>query len=59
LLTVGASFPEVHALPTARFTTIRVRLLNLGARVIDIVSRVRLAFAAACRAAILIRHLAA
>jgi hypothetical protein len=46
-------------LATAEFNTIRLRLLKLGARVIEMASRVRLAFAAACPDASLIRHIAA
>ena len=43
----------------AEFNTIRLRLLKLGARVIEMASRVRLAYAAACPDAALIRHVAA
>jgi len=42
-----------------RVNTIRLRLLKLGARVIEIASRVYLAFAAACPDATLIRHVSA
>jgi hypothetical protein len=59
MLTVRGTIPRGHALATAEFTTIRVRLLKLGARVIEMASRVRLAFAAACPDATLIRHIAA
>jgi hypothetical protein len=38
--------------------TIRLRLLKLGARVIETASRIRLAFAAACPHAALFRQLA-
>ena len=41
------------------FNTIRLRLLKLDARVIEMASRVRLAYAAACPDAALIRHVAA
>ena len=58
LLTVRDAIPKAHALATAEFNTIRLRLLKLGARVIETVSRVRLAFAAACPDATLIRHIA-
>jgi hypothetical protein len=37
----------------------RLRLLKLGARVVEMASRIRLAFAAACPDATLIRHIAA
>ena len=59
LLTVRDAIPKAHALATAEFNTIRLRLLKLGARVIETVSRVRLAFAAACPDAALFRHIAA
>src|ERR1700736_1477253 len=39
---------NAHSLAKAELATIRLRLLKLGARVIETVSRVRLAFAAAC-----------
>ena len=53
--------PEPDARSGGRygFATIRLRLLKLGARVIEMASRVRLAFAAACPDATLIRHIAA
>ena len=50
---------RVHALATAEFATIRLRILKLGARVIETASRVRLAFAAACPDDTLIRDIAA
>jgi Transposase DDE domain group 1 len=59
MLTVRDAIPRAHALATAEFATIRLRLLKLGARVIEMASRVRLAFAAACPDATLIRHIAA
>jgi hypothetical protein len=59
MLTVRDAIPKAHALAKAEFGTIRLRLLKLGARVIENTSRIRLAFAAACPDAVLIRHLAA
>jgi hypothetical protein len=59
MLTVRDAIPKAHALATAEFATIRLRLLKLGTRVIEMASRVRLAFAAACPDASLIRHIAA
>src|SRR6266851_2943830 len=59
MLTVRDAIPKAHALATAEFNTIRLRLLKLGARVVEMASRVRLAFAAACPEAALIRHIAA
>jgi hypothetical protein len=59
MLTVRDVIPRGHALANAEFATIRLRLLKLGARVIETVSRVRLAFAAACPDASMVRHIAA
>src|SRR5436190_3674611 len=59
MLTLRGAIPKAHALATAEFNTIRLRLLKLGARVVEMTSRVRLAFAAACTDAALIRHIAA
>jgi hypothetical protein len=58
MLTMRDAIPTAHALAKAEFATIRLRLLKLGARVIEAASRVRLAFAAACPDAALIRQLA-
>jgi Transposase DDE domain group 1 len=59
MLTVRDAIRKTNALATAELATIRLRLLKLGARVIEMASRVRLAFAAACPEATLIRHVAA
>ena len=59
ILTVRDAIPKTHVLATAEFATLRLRLLKLGTRVIETASRIRLAFAAACPDARLIRHLAA
>jgi hypothetical protein len=58
MLTVRDAIPKTHALATAEFATIRLRLLKLGTRVIETASRIRLAFAAAFPDALLFRHLA-
>ena len=58
MLTVRDTIPKTHALATAEFATLRLRLLKLGARVIETASRVRLAFAAACPQAELFRTIA-
>ena len=58
MLTLRDAIPKAHALAKAEFATIRLRLIKLGARVIETASRIRLAFAAACPEAALIRHLA-
>lgn len=58
MLTMRDAIPTAHMLARADFATLRLRLLKLGARVIETVSRVRLAFAAACPDAKIIRQLA-
>ena len=58
MLTVRDAIPKAHGLANAEFATIRLRLLKLGARIIETVSRIRLAFAAACPEADLFRHIA-
>src|ERR1700676_895146 len=59
MLTVRDAIPKAHALATAEFNTIRLRLLKLGARVVEMASRVRLPVAAARPGAAVIRHIAA
>jgi hypothetical protein len=58
ILAVRDAIPKVHALATAEFATIRARLLKLGARISETAARVRLAYAAACPDAALIRVIA-
>ena len=58
MLTLRDAVPATHHLCTAKFATLRLHLLKIGARVSETVSRVRLAFAAACPQAELFRHLA-
>ena len=58
ILTVRDAIPKTHALATAEFATIRLRLFKLGTRVLERASRIRLAFAAACPEAALIRQIA-
>jgi Transposase DDE domain group 1 len=58
LLNLRDGIPKAHALTTAEFTTIRLRLMKVAARVIETASRVRVAFAAACPEAALFRDLA-
>src|SRR5271154_68201 len=57
MLTVRDAIPQVRELATAEFATLRLRLLKIAARVVETASRVRLAFAAACPEADLIRCL--
>ena len=58
VLAVRDAIPKTHALARAEFTTIRLRLLKLAARITETASRVRIAFASACPDAVLFRHLA-
>ena len=58
ILTVRDAIPKTHNCATAEFATIRLRLLKLGARVVETAARIRLAFAAACPEAALIRQIA-
>ena len=58
MLTLHEAVPTAHHLAKAEFATLRLRLLKLGARVIETVSRIRLAFAAACPEASLFRLIA-
>ena len=57
MLTVRDAIPKVRELATAEFTTLRLRLLKIAARIVETTSRIRLAFAAACPEADLIRSL--
>ena len=56
-MTVRDAIPKVRELATAEFATLRLRLLKIAARVVETTSRIRLAFAAACPEADLIRCL--
>jgi hypothetical protein len=56
MLTVRDAIPKAHRLARAECATIRLRLLKVGARIRESASRVRLAFAAACPDADLLRH---
>ena len=57
MLTVRDAIPKAQELATAEFSTLRLRLLKIAARVVETASRIRLAFAAACPEADLIRSL--
>jgi hypothetical protein len=48
MLGVRDAIPAPRDLAKAEFSTLRLRLLKIAARVIETASRVRLAFAAAC-----------
>jgi len=58
LLTVRDAIPRPQALATAEFTTLRLRLIKIAARIIETATRVRIAFAAACPEAELFTGLA-
>jgi hypothetical protein len=59
MLGVREAIPRPRDLAKAEFSTLRLRLLKIAARVIETASRVRLAFAAACPEAELFRSLSA
>jgi hypothetical protein len=48
MLTVRDAIPKPQPLASAEFTTLRMRLIKVAARVIETATRVRIAFAAAC-----------
>jgi hypothetical protein len=48
LLTVRDAVPHPQPLASAEFTTLRTRLIKIGARIAETATRVRIAFAAAC-----------
>jgi Transposase DDE domain group 1 len=58
MLTLRDAIPQPQPLARAEFTTLRLRLLKVAARVIETASRVRIAFAAACPDAALFASLA-
>ncbi len=58
ILAVRDAIPRTHDLVRAEFAALRVHLLKIAARITETASRVRIAFAAACPQAALIRGLA-
>jgi hypothetical protein len=58
MLGLRDAIPKPQALACAEFTTLRTRLLKIGARIVETVSRVRIAFAAAHPEAALFASLA-
>ena len=58
MLTVRDAIPRPQALATAEFTTLRMRLIKIAARITETATRVRMAFAAACPEAALFRGVA-
>lgn len=59
MLTVRDVIPTICELARAEFATLRLKLIKIGARVVETARRVRLAFAAACPEADLFRSLPA
>ncbi len=58
MLTVRDAIPKQQALATAEFVTLRQHLLKIAARITETATRVRIAFAAACPQAALLRGIA-
>ncbi len=58
MLTLRDTIPKPQPLASAEFTTLRLRLLKIAARVIETATRVRIAFAAACPEAALFSSIA-
>ena len=56
MLAVRDAIPKERDLAKAEFATLRLKLLKIAARVVEMASRVRLAFAAACPEAELFRR---
>ncbi|EPR14869.1 hypothetical protein M527_27200 [Sphingobium indicum IP26] len=54
---IQQAMPRTAALASAEFTTLRLRLLKVAARVVESASRIRIAFASACPDADLFRAL--
>jgi hypothetical protein len=55
---IQQAIPKAAALATAEFTTLRLRILKVAARVIETNTRIRVAFASACPDADLFRAIA-
>ena len=58
MLDLRDAIPQTHALAVAEFTTLREKLLKIGARIVETASRVRLALATGCPQASLFQKLA-
>jgi hypothetical protein len=58
MLSLRDAVPAANPLAKAEFTTLRQRLIKLGARVVEKASRIRIHFASACPDAALVRMLA-
>ncbi len=58
MLALRNAIPATHALAKAEFVTLRIKLLKIGARIIETASRIRIHLASACPNADLFRLLA-
>jgi hypothetical protein len=58
MLSLRNAIAKPHALAVAEFTTLRIRLLKIAARITETATRVRIAFAGACPEADLFRRIA-
>ena len=58
MLTLRDAIPKPQPLANAEFTTLRLRLIKIAARVIETATRVRIAFAASCPQAALFGSIA-
>ena len=58
MLALRSAIPAAHVLAKAEFATLRIRLLKIGARIIETTSRIRVHLASACPDAKLFRLLA-
>ncbi len=58
MLSLRDAVPAASPLAKAEFNTLRLRLLKIGARVVEKAARIRIHFASACSDAALLRMLA-
>jgi hypothetical protein len=58
MLALRDAIPRPQPLATAEFATLRMRLIKIAARITETVTRVRIAFSAACPEAVLFRGIA-
>jgi hypothetical protein len=58
MLALRNAIPAIHDLARAEFYTLRIRLLKIGARIIETASRIRIHLESACPDASLFRLIA-
>ncbi len=58
MLTLRDAIPQPQTLASAEFSTLRLRLIKIAARITETAARVRIAFATACPDAALFRGIA-